>query len=71
MRTEYRIDDFQEVYFVIDRFEDLLDLARIDFGPTYDRVKAMPDVGPGAALPGDGLTSRGTGAYHAARQKVP
>ncbi len=71
MRTEYRIDDFQEVYFVIDQFEDLLDLARIDFGPIYDRVKAQSDFGPGAVLPDDGLTSRGTGAYHAARRKVP
>jgi phenylalanine-4-hydroxylase len=32
VRTLYRIDDVQEVYFVIDDFEDLLDLARIDVG---------------------------------------
>ena len=34
MRTEYRIDDFQETYFVIDSLDALLDLARIDLAPS-------------------------------------
>jgi len=31
MRTRFRIDDFQETYFALDKLEDLLDLAAIDF----------------------------------------
>lgn len=68
MRTGYRIDDFQETYFVLDRMEDLLDLDRIDFAPLYPRVKALPEVQPGVLLPTDRLFSRGTGAYHAGRR---
>lgn len=67
MRTLYRIDDFQEVYFVISNFEKLLALARIDFGPTYERIKSQAALAPGAELPGDGMISRGTGSYHRAK----
>ena len=35
MRTKYRIDDFQESYFVIDNLERLLELAKIDFAPLW------------------------------------
>ena len=37
MRTEYRIDDFQQLYFVIDSFEQLLGATQQDFGPIYER----------------------------------
>ena len=40
MRTHYRIDDFQETYFVLRNLDDLLELAHIDFGPLYDRVRS-------------------------------
>ena len=33
IRTRYRIDDFQQTYFVLDRLDDLLRLADIDFAP--------------------------------------
>src|SRR6266850_6400949 len=33
MRTRYRIDDFQETYFVIRSLDELLQLAHIDFAP--------------------------------------
>lgn len=39
MRTHYRADDFQETCFVLGNLEELLDLARIDFGPYYGRVR--------------------------------
>ena len=68
MRTRYRIDDFQETYFVIDSLEELLGLAHIDFGPVYDKVKGQADLEPGIVLPTDGLASRGTGRYHAERR---
>jgi phenylalanine-4-hydroxylase len=68
MRTDYRIDDFQETYFVLDRMEDLLELDRIDFAPVYQRAKALPDLHPSGILPADRVLGRGSGAYHAARR---
>jgi phenylalanine-4-hydroxylase len=68
MRTRYRIDDFQESYFVIDHLDALLDLARIDFAPLYDRVRDGDDHTPGTVLAQDRVITRGTGSYHAARR---
>lgn len=68
MRTRYRIDDFQEIYFVLNDLEDLLDLARIDFAPVYARIKGRPEYEPGEVLPTDDVIQRGTGRYHAARR---
>lgn len=69
MRTHYRIDDFQETYFVIDSLDDLLALARIDFGPLYQRVQGQSEHAPGTLLPGDTVLAHGHGGYHAARRK--
>lgn len=65
MRTHYRIDDFQEIYFVLDSLDDLLELARIDFAPVYQRVSALPQLQPGDVLPTDRVLHRGDGRYHA------
>ena len=67
MRTLYRIDDFQETYFVLDRLEDLLALARIDFAPVYARVRGLSELQPGDYLPDDRVLHRGTGVYHRPR----
>ena len=64
LRSRYRIDDFQQAYFVLDSLEDLLALARIDFAPHYDAVATLPALAPGAALPSDELLHRGDGRYH-------
>lgn len=69
MRTRYRIDDFQECYFVLDSLNDLLDLARIDFDPVYERLNSGPTFAPGDVLPGDKVFQRGDGAY--VRGQVP
>lgn len=69
MRTDYRIDDFQETYFVLRDFDDALALARIDFGPIYERVRGLPDYRPGEVLAGDVVLHRGTGVYHAAKRE--
>jgi len=69
MRTQYRIDDFQETYFVIDNLNELLDLARIDFGTLYQRVQGQPDYEPGTVLPTDQVLTRGTGRYHDAKRQ--
>jgi len=64
MRTHYRIDDFQETYFVIRNLDELLELAHIDFGPLYERVSGQPEFTPGTVLPTDGVVTRGTGRHH-------
>ena len=63
MRTHYRIDDFQESYFVIDDLDQLLAQAQIDFAPYYQRIQGQPDHQPGQVLAGDTLIARGTGRY--------
>ena len=68
LRTAYRIDDFQETYFVIDSLQQLLALSSIDFGPLYQRIQGQPDYAPGTVLDSDTVMTRGTGRYHAGRR---
>ena len=42
MRTSYQIDRFQERYFVIDSFEQLMRETAPDFTPIYQRLRALP-----------------------------
>ena len=64
MRTNYRIDDFQETYFVLESLDDLLALATIDFAPLYNRVQHSTAMEPGDLLASDRVLQRGTGTYH-------
>ncbi|CAL4866360.1 Phenylalanine-4-hydroxylase [Asticcacaulis sp. MM231] len=66
MRTNYRIDEFQETYFVMPSIDTLFDMANTDFAPIYERLKAEPDYGLSEVLPQDRVFHRGTGAYHKA-----
>ncbi|HEY6870166.1 MAG TPA: phenylalanine 4-monooxygenase [Novosphingobium sp.] len=60
MRTRYRIDDYQQTYFVIDSFEDLLRQTRdADFGPVYARLRGLPPIEPGALLATDEVVHMG------------
>jgi len=68
MRTRYRIDDFQETYFVIGHLDELLELAHIDFAPVYERVADASDYEPGDVLATDTVLTRGSGRHHAARR---
>jgi phenylalanine-4-hydroxylase len=68
MRTHYRIDDFQESYFVIDSLDALLEFARIDFAPLYEGVQDLSEFEPGEVLADDRVHARGTGRYHAAKR---
>lgn len=70
MRTRYRIDDFQESYFVIHHLDELLELARIDFAPWYERVAGQADLEPGDVIEADRVYTRGTGRYHAAKREA-
>jgi len=63
MRTNYRIDDFQQVYFVIDSFDQLHEALSGDLAPAYDRLKQLSDAAPQDILAGDGVLTRGTLAY--------
>jgi phenylalanine-4-hydroxylase len=65
MRTLYRIDDFQQVYFVIDSLEALKDETLKDFGPIYDRLEGKDDIAIDTILPTDTVFTRGTQAYAA------
>ena len=61
MRTRYRIDDFQQTYFVIESFDDLLkQTLQTDFAPLYAELEGLPDLDGDALLPGDRVYTRGT-----------
>ena len=71
MRTDYRIDDFQESYFVIDSLQKLMELARIDFAPLYQRLADHPhDFSPGSVLDSDLIVSRGNGQHHREKSTI-
>jgi phenylalanine-4-hydroxylase len=55
MRSQYRIDAFQETYFVIDSFQQLFDATEPDFAPLYRELMAQPDLPADAVLPEDRL----------------
>ena len=65
MRTLYRIDDFKQVYFVIDSIEQLKRETLQDFGPIYERLAGAEDIAIDAILPTDRVFTRGTQAYAA------
>lgn len=69
MRTEYRIDDFQQNYFVVPSFDELLRVTvETDFAPLYAEILAQPDIPVGEIVAGDRVITRGTQEY--ARSKV-
>jgi phenylalanine-4-hydroxylase len=67
MRTRYRIDDFQQSYFVIPSLDALLEATLQDFAPVYATLEAAPDLAPDAVTPGDEVLTRGTQAYASAK----
>ena len=63
MRTDYRIDDFQESYFVIPSFESLFGETYKDFAVLYRKLATGPTYKPGDLLPADDILTRGTHSY--------
>ncbi len=55
MRSQYRIDAFQETYFVIESFEQLFTATAPDFAPIYERLKDCPSIAANMVLPGERL----------------
>ena len=61
MRTRYRIDDYQQVYFVVDSFDGLLrQTLETDFAPLYARLEGLADLAPGDVLAQDRVITLGT-----------
>jgi phenylalanine-4-hydroxylase len=68
MRTKYRIDDFQQNYFVIDSFDQLLrQTLDTDFAPLYAELAVLPDIEVNTILHSDRVLTRGTQAYAGSR----
>ncbi len=65
MRTDYRIDDFQESYFVISSFEALFAETYKDFAALYVKLADGQSHRPGDILAGDRVLTHGTHAYRA------
>jgi phenylalanine-4-hydroxylase len=64
MRTDYRIDDYQQSYFVIPSFEELLRVTlETDFAPLYVALDGLPDHAAADIEPSDRVLTRGTQAY--------
>jgi phenylalanine-4-hydroxylase len=62
LSTEFRIDAYQETYFVIDSFEQLFHETHKPFAPLYEKLGDRKPNAPGAVLPGDRVIHRGSGA---------
>jgi phenylalanine-4-hydroxylase len=68
MRTDYRIDDFQQNYFVIDSLDQLLSTTvNTDFAPLYAANAALPPIPIADFLPEDEVITRGTQDYALAK----
>ncbi|MDF4004338.1 phenylalanine 4-monooxygenase [Luteibacter sp. PPL552] len=60
MNTRYRIDTYQQTYFVIDDFAQLFDATGPDFTPIYARLADSSPVAAADVLPTDTVYQRGT-----------
>lgn len=62
LSTEYRIDAYQETYFVIDSFDELFRETHKPFDALYERLRDKPAHAPGAVLATDTVIHRGSKA---------
>jgi len=60
MRTKYKIDTFQETYFVIRDFKQLFDATAPDFTPYYESLKGKEPYPASTVLATDKVYNRGT-----------
>jgi len=69
MRTRYKIDDYQQTYFVIDSFDDLLrQTLETDFAPLYAALDALPELQTDAVLETDRQLHLGNQTYATAKR---
>jgi phenylalanine-4-hydroxylase len=55
MQSKYKIDSFQETYFVIDSFKQLFDATAPDFTPYYTQLRSRPTLAANATLSTDSI----------------
>lgn len=68
MRTDYRIDDFQQTYFVVPSFDELLRVTlETDFAPIYEANTPQPTIAVDEIVEADRVITRGTQDYARAR----
>jgi phenylalanine-4-hydroxylase len=53
MRSRYKIDAYQETYFVIDSFDHLFHATAPDFAPLYEVLKTAPPLAANQRVPGE------------------
>ncbi|MFI5447544.1 phenylalanine 4-monooxygenase [Polaromonas sp. UC242_47] len=58
MRTRYKIDSYQQTYFVINSFQELFDKTAPDFTPIYQRLQGLPEIAADVRLAGEVLIQR-------------
>ena len=68
MRTRYRIDDYQESYFVMPGFEAMPALDETTLHSAMAQARTKADIDPAVVLPRDRLFQRGDGTHHGAAQ---
>lgn len=66
MRTRYRIDDYQQSYFVLPGFEAMPALDEASLAPAMAQAAARAEIDPSVVLPRDAVVSRGDGSHHVA-----
>ena len=66
MQTRYKIDTFQETYFVIRDFQQLFDATAPDFAPYYDALQGREPHAPSTILATDKVYHRGIAPVRAA-----
>ncbi len=59
MRTDYKIDAFQETYFVLDSFDELFAASQRDFAPLYAAYRDQPGFPAATILPTDDIIHKG------------
>jgi phenylalanine-4-hydroxylase len=59
MDTRYKIDTFQETYFVIRSFQELFDATAPDFTPYYEEIRRKEPLAPSTVLVSDRVYQRG------------
>jgi phenylalanine-4-hydroxylase len=66
MQTRYKIDTYQETYFVIRDFEQLFDATAPDFTPYYGELRGREAYAPSTVLATDRVYHRGVSPVRAA-----
>jgi len=66
MQTRYKIDTYQESYFVIRGFDELFRATEPDFAPYYEKLKGREAYTPSAVLATDRVYHRGANPVRSA-----